>query len=154
MSTAIVLEKPIGVSRAIDLRAVSPGFRLPVFVIFTSMNWTLKALEKARQLAKPLQSEVVIFVIQTVPYSLPLEEPPGPFEFIVRRLQEMVDGFPEKTRISAYLCRDPMQALKRALTPKCPVVMGVRKRWWPTRDERLARKLRSAGYDVILVETE
>jgi hypothetical protein len=154
MSTAIGLEKSIGVDRAIDLRVVSPGFRLPVFVIFTSINRTLKALEKANQLAKPLQTGIVILAIQMVPYSLPLDEPPVPFEFVVRRLEEMADQFPEKTKISAYLCRDPMEALKSVLKHNCPVVMGIRKRWWPTRDERLARKLRHAGYDVILVEME
>ena len=66
----------------------------------------------------------------------------------------MAAQFPVQIKISAYLCRDPLEALKRILNRNCPVVMGVRKRWWPTRDERVARKLRRAGYNVILVETE
>jgi hypothetical protein len=154
MSTTVGIEKLISIEGEIKLQAVSLGFRLPVFVIFTSINRTLKALEKARQLARPLQTGIEIVAVQIVPYALPLDEPPVSFEFVVRRFKEMVDQFPEKIQISAYLCRDPMQAWKRVLKHNCPVVMGVRKRWWPTRDERLARKLRRAGYDVILAETE
>jgi hypothetical protein len=154
MSTNAGIEKLISIEGETKLQAISPEFRLPVYVIFTSINRTLKALEKAGQLAKPLQTGIEILAVQIVPYLLPLDEPPVPFEFVVRRFEEMVGQFSEKTRISAYLCRDPMEALKRVLKHNCPVVMGIRKRWWPTRDERLARKLRRARYDVILVETE
>ena len=85
---------------------------------------------------------------------LPLDEPPVPFEFVIRRLKETTENFPMLLGISAYLCRDPLVALKRVLSRNCLVVMGLRKRWWPTRDERLARKLRHAGYNLISVEAE
>ena len=56
-------------------------------------------------------------------------------------------------RFSAYMCRDPLAALNRILIPNSLVVMAVPgKSLWPNRDERLARKLRRAGYDLILVE--
>jgi hypothetical protein len=154
MSTAVVTGKTIGLHDEAELQAGSRASRLAVFVIFTSINRTLKALEKAGQLARPLQTGITILVVQKVHYSLPLDEPPVPFEFVIRHFEEMVDRLPENTRISAYVCREPMQALKRVLKHNCPVVMGVRKRWWPTREERLARKLRRAGYDVIVVKME
>ncbi len=154
MSTAIGIEKSTGTDRGIELKATVPGFRSPVYIIFTSIDRTLKALEKASQLANPLRTRIEILAVQTVPYALPLDEPPVPFEFLVRRLEEMADQFPEHTRISTYLCRDSFEALKRILDGNCPVVMGIRKRWLPTFDERLARKLRRAGFNVILVETE
>jgi len=34
------------------------------------------------------------------------------------------------------------------------VILGGRKRWWPTKEERLARQLRRAGYEVLFKETE
>jgi hypothetical protein len=154
MSTAIGLERLLSIDRKIEMQAIGPGFRLPVFVIFTSINRTLKALEKAGQLANPLRTRIEIIAVQTVPFTLPLDEPPVPFEFVVRRLEEMANQFQEQIKISAYLCRDSSEALKCVLNRNCPVVMGVRKRLWPTRDERLARKLRRAGYNVTLVETE
>jgi hypothetical protein len=127
---------------------------LSVFVVFTSINLTLRALEKGRELANALGIRSVVVMVQTVPFPLPLNEPPAPMEFIVRRFEERAGEFPEKMRVSAYLCRDPMAALRRILNSHCPVVMAVRKRWWPTRDERLARKLSRAGYDLHLLKVE
>jgi len=153
MSIALGAEKSISFDCETKLQAIDPGFVQPVFVVFTSINRTLNALEKASQLAKPLQAGIEILVIQTVPYSLPLEDPSVPSKFLVRQLQKMSAQFPGRIRISPYLCRDLLDALKRILNRNCPVVMGVRKRWWPTHEQRAARKLRRAGYNVILVET-
>jgi hypothetical protein len=153
MSTITRSEKSIsvGVTDAEPLR-FSSGSELSVFVVFTSVNWTLKALERAREIARPLEANIAVIAIQVVPYPLPLDRPPVPMEFVVSRFGERAGEFSERTKVSAYLCRDPLEALKRILNPDCPAVMGIRKRWWPTRDERLARKLRRAGYDIILVE--
>ena len=137
-----------------ELLPISPECGLAVFVVFTSVNWTLKALEKAREIARPVGAKIVVVAVQVVPYPLPLDEPPVPMEFVIRRFEEKVGEFPEKTHISAYLCRDLMEAFKRILIPGCPVVIATQERWWPTRNQRLARKLRRAGYDVISVKTE
>ena len=154
MSMVEGAEKSNRPEREIEPEAIGSALRLPVFVIFTSVNPTLKALGKAGQLAALLQTSIEVLVVQVVPYLLPLDEPPVRSEFIANRFEEMAGPFPEKTTISTYLCRDPMQAMEHVLQHDCWIVMGVKKWWWPTRDERLARKLRHAGYNVILVETE
>jgi hypothetical protein len=154
MTTAINVFQSIGIDSKSNLQAINANFRLPVFVVFTSIDRTLKALEKACELAMPLQTRIEILAVQTVPFALPLDDPSVPFEFLVKRLGEMAARFPGQIKISAYLCRDLLEALKRVLNRDCLVVLGVRKRWWPTSDERLARKLRDAGCHVILVETE
>jgi hypothetical protein len=69
-------------------------------------------------------------------------------------LKEIAEEFPQIKKVSAYLCRDELETLKQVLKPPCPVVMGVRKTWWPDHDKHLAQKLRHAGYDVILIEME
>jgi hypothetical protein len=144
---------------SIGIRAAGPPIPSPepeksVTVISTSINRTIKALEKAAELAKPLSANVIVVAIQVVPYSLPLDRPPVSMEFVTRRFEEMASQLPGKIRVFAYLCRDPGEVLKRILTPDGPVVMGIRKRWWPSRDERLARTLRRAGYDMIVVNQE
>jgi hypothetical protein len=155
MSTAICLEKPTSVSGAdAEPLRFSPGSGISVFVVFTSIDWTLKAVEKAREVAKPLGANIVVLAIQVVPFPLPLDAPPVPMEFVLRRFEEKASDLLERTKVSAYLCRDPLVALQRILNPNCLVVMCIRRKWWPTRDERLARKLRRAGYDVILVNQE
>jgi len=136
------------------LQRISPEFQLSVQVIFTSMNRTLQAWKKANELARPFGADIAVVAIVAVPFPLPLNEPPVPFEFVIRRLEELADRLPEKTRVCAYVCRDRLEALKKILNPDLPVVNGLRKSLWPDRDERLARKLRGAGFDVIPVETE
>jgi hypothetical protein len=155
MSTTINSEESAGV-RIID--AEPPHISLEpeksVSVIFTSCNLTVKALEKAAEMAKPLGANIVVVAVQAVPYSVPLDRPPVPMEFVMRRFEEAASRYPEKIQVFGYLCRDPMEAFKRILNHHSPVVMGIRKRWWPTRDEKLSRRLRRAGYDVISVNQE
>jgi hypothetical protein len=131
-----------------------PDSELSVFVVYTSFNWTLKALEKALEIARPLGANIVVVAAQVVPFPLPLDRPPVPMEFVIRCFEEKANELPDGTQISAYLCRNPMEALKRILSPHCPVVIGIKKRWWPTHDGRLARKLIRAGYNLTLVKAE
>jgi hypothetical protein len=155
MSTVLSIEKFGFIDGETRPEAISIEALLPVFVIFTSMNGTLKALEKASQLAQPLNSGIEMLAVQTVPYALPLDMPFVSSEFLARRLEAMTARFSNPIRISTYLCRDPVVAFRHILNRNCQVVMGIRKKsWWPTRDRRLARKLRRAGFDVILVESE
>ncbi len=154
MAITIRPEREASIEAGNELPDISPDCELSVFVVFTSINWTMKALERARDIARPLGANIVVVAVQVVPFPLQLDEPPVPMEFVIRRFEEMADGFPEKTRVSAYLCRNPLEAFKRILNPKSPVVIGVENKWFPGRDERLARRLSRAGYDVTLVKSE
>ena len=155
MATTTGTEYPIRAHAVeTEIQDIFPEPETAVYVIFTSIGWTLKALEKAREIARPLKASIEVVAVQVVPFPLPLDKPPVPMEFVIRRFEERAEEFPEKTEISAYLCRDQMVALKRVLNRNCPVIMGIRKKIWPTRDKRLAWKLRRSGYQVIIVETE
>ena len=154
MSTITRSENRTGGLREAELTRLDPEPGLSVFVVFTSIDRTLRALEKAREMARLSGAKIAVIALQIVPYPLPIFEPPVGFEFVVRRFAEKAGRSQEKIQVSAYLCRDPFEALKVILNPDYPVVMGIKKKWWPTRDERLARRLRRAGYDVISVETE
>jgi hypothetical protein len=155
MSTMAGLEKIV----SIGSRAAAPPIpnsepAKTVMVISTSINRTIHALEKASELAKPLRASIVVVAVQVVPYSLPLDRPTVSIEFVTRRFEEMASRLPGKIRVFVCLCRDPKEALSQILTPNGPVVMGIRKRWWLSRDERLARNLRRAGYNMIVVDQE
>jgi hypothetical protein len=59
-----------------------------------------------------------------------------------------------ETIVQVCLCRDGRQTLEDLLRPHSLVVLGGRKHWWPTRESAMARRLRRAGHEVILIETE
>lgn len=131
-----------------------PPARLNVAVIFTSIDATLAALRKAGVLADRLSGYITLIVPQTVPYPLPLTSPPVLLDWNERRFRVIANQSPVETRVRLYLCRDRQEALAQVLSPRSLVVIGGRKRWWPTAEQRLARHLRRAGHEVIFSETE
>ncbi len=128
--------------------------RLDISVVFTSVEMTMAALRKAGALAAGLGARITIIVAQIVPYPLPLTSPPVLLDFSERRFRTIASGSPVETSVRLYLCRDEWETLSLALKPGSLVVVGGRRRWWPTREGRLAGKLRSAGHQVVLAEPE
>jgi hypothetical protein len=128
--------------------------KLNIAVLFTSVESTLAALKEAGDLANHLGAQITLVVPQVVPYPLPLQSPPVRAEFSERRFRVIASESPVETTVRIYLCRDRLAALESALRPGSIVVLGGRKRWWPTKNEILARRLRRAGYEVIFKETE
>jgi hypothetical protein len=128
--------------------------QLNIAVVFTSVESTLTALKEAGNLANSLGARITLVVPQVVPHPLPLETPPVLVEFNENRFRVMASQSPVETSVQIYLCRDRLQTLASALKPGSIVVLGGRKRWWPTKDETLARQLRRAGYEVLFKETK
>jgi hypothetical protein len=128
--------------------------RLEVAVVFTSAAPTIAALKKAGALADRLGVRINLVVPQIVPFPLPLESPPVLLDFSEHRFREIAAESPVETAVQIYLCRDGWEMLKSVLAPRSLVVIGAHKRWWPTREKSLARKLRRAGHEVIFIETE
>lgn len=129
------------------------GQQLNIAVVFTSVESTLAALKEAGQLANSLGARIKLVVPQAVPHALPLETPPVLVEFNENRFRVMASESPVETSVQIYLCRDRFETLTGALKPGSIVVLGGKKRWWPTKDETLARQLRRAGYEVLFKET-
>ncbi len=134
------------------------GSKLNVSVVFTSVDATLAALKAAGNLlgnrAGSLGGHITLIVPQVVPYPLPLTKPPVQVDFTERRLRVIASDCRVDTRICVYLCRDPLETLRSVLKPHSLVIVGSRKRWWPTAEKRLAAKLRNAGHEVIVTERD
>jgi hypothetical protein len=128
--------------------------RLNIAVIFTSVDATLAALRMAGGLAGGWSAQITIVVPQVVPYPLPLASPPVRVDFNERRLHEIAARSPVETTVSVYLCRDREETLVSVLKPGTVVVLGGKKRWWPTAEGRLARLLERAGHEVLFARTE
>ena len=105
-------------------------------------------------MAGSLNGRIKLVAPQIVPYHLPLESPPVLLDFSEHRLREIATESPVETTVQIYLCRDSWETLKTVLAPHSLVVVGGKRRWWPTKEEKLARRLRRAGYEVIFAETE
>jgi hypothetical protein len=89
-----------------------------------------------------------------VPYPAPLERPPVLLEFSERRFRDLAGHSPVETTVRIYLCRDRWEALNRILKPGSLVIIGGRRRWWPTAESRLARRLHRNGQEVVFAPME
>jgi hypothetical protein len=128
--------------------------KLDITVVFTSVQPTLRALKQAGMLAQVLAAHITLVVPQIVPYALPLDSPPVVPEFAARRFFTLAAESRIETTVRIYLCRDLWSALANILRPRSLVVLGGRKRRWPTAEMRLAKRLRGMGHEVLWVETE
>jgi hypothetical protein len=128
--------------------------KLNIAVVFTSVEATLAALKEAGALASSLGARITLFVPQVVPYALPLETPPVLIDFNEKRFRVIASESPVETSVQIYLCRDEFETLASVLSPRSLVVLGGRKRWWPTRERSLARKLHAVGHEVLFKEME
>ncbi len=127
--------------------------KLTIAVVFTSVEATAAAIDRAAALLTGLNGHISLVSAQTVPYALPLENPPVSLAFSKRQLLEIAHESPVETTAHLYLCRSRSEILASVLKPGSLVVIGSRKRWWPTWEKGLARKLQSNGCHVILLET-
>jgi hypothetical protein len=134
--------------------AEEAGQKLSIDVVFTSVEATLAALKEAGILASSLGARISLVVPQVVPYPLPLETPPVLVDFNEKRFRVIASKSPVETSVHIYLCRDPFETLAKVLNPGSLVVLGGRKRWWPTREKSLANKLRRIGHQVVFKEME
>ena len=128
---------------------VNQGSKLEVIVPFTDASGTLAALSLAAQLGRNLDARVNLVALQTVPYGLELTRPPIALEWLEERLRELALRSPIDIHVDIILSRDAKWELRHMLKPYSLVVIGGRRRWWRTKEQRLADTLRHNGYRVI-----
>jgi hypothetical protein len=153
MNTSLALDRRLTIEMGLSEAAAVPESSLNIVVVFSRPQATIAALRKATRLAVSLGAAIKLVVPQVVPYPLPLTSPPLLLDFQEKRFREIAAECPVDIRVQLYLCRDQLEALRTALKPHSIVVIGGHKRWWPTREQRLARKLQS-HYEVIFAESE
>jgi len=124
--------------------------RLEVKVLCTSVRAASSAMQQAAELARGLNARIHLLVAQEVSYAVPLESPPVLAAFQEQVARNVARSCGVETRVDIFLCRDAEQTLLRQLTPHSVVIVGAPRRWWPTREERLARHLRRAGHSVVV----
>jgi hypothetical protein len=130
----------------------APDSQLRVFVLYTGVRRTLAALRGAARLAAGLNARIEVIFPQVVPYPLPIEEPAASPGFAASRLARIAEEAEIETSMHVYLCRDRREAVASALPPGAMVVIGYRRRWWPTSAYRFGRWLRGNGHRVIFVD--
>lgn len=139
-----------GRAKSDDRAAREQEQHLEVFVLFTDVAGTLGALRSAAKLAHGLRSKIRLLVPHVVAFPLPLNEPQVRLSHLARRFRAISEQAEVETTVDIRLCRDPWDAIKQALhAPSIVMIGGRRRRWWPTREETIAKRLRADGHIVV-----
>jgi hypothetical protein len=121
-----------------------------VVVPYTTPELTMAALRHAG-VCTDLDVHVCLVDIQVVPFPCSLNQPPINRKFSECRLQGLFkeSGLPGKAAV--IYTRDWLEGFKKVLEPGSLVVIATKKRWWGTREDKLARTLMKAGHQVLLL---
>jgi hypothetical protein len=133
-----------------------PSEALELNVIFTDVQSTAAALNFAQSFARDLGARISLRAAVAVPFQLPLDQPPVSVAFLQDVMRKLVSQLKRETfdpTLHLYLCRDRLGALSQVLKPNSLVVIGGRKRWWPSAETRMARALQNQGYRVVFVDS-
>jgi hypothetical protein len=122
-----------------------------VYVVFTDLKGSTAALEAGGRLTASLGIDLAMVVIQTVPFVLPLSDPPVSLEFKTRQISDLIRSTGLDVQATIYLCRYDAEVLFRILPPGSLVLFGLKKSRFPSRAKRLASLLERRGLHVLRV---
>jgi hypothetical protein len=122
-----------------------------IYVVFTGPEETLRAIRVAGQLASAIGAGVTVIHFRAIGFGAPLDHPAGlsPVETETFRARLAAEDGGACARVC--LCRDARQAIRSVLDRRSLIVIGCRRRWWPTSSDRWRRTLEAQGYLVVLV---
>jgi hypothetical protein len=126
------------------------GGVLWIVVPYTTTDLTRAALRHAG-VCTDLEVHVCLVDLQVVPFPCSLNQPPINTKFSEWRLQDLFkeSGLPGKAAV--VYTRDWLEGFKKVLEPGSLVAIATKKRWWRTREDKLARTLIKAGHQVLLL---
>ncbi len=123
-----------------------------VNIVYTTPEATRTALLAARSYSKQLKVRVRVLAFQIVPYPLNIDEPDVSNEFAIDQILTALTADPEiEFSLEYFLCRDPEDALIRYLESPTIVVIAGRSRLFPSKEQRLARRLSNLGHQVVFI---
>ena len=122
-----------------------------VTVLFTDLSSTLRAIAVARGLGRALGAPVSLVVVKIPKFPVGGGQEPTTREAEAEALQVRLRAAGD-IRCRVVAAPRASDALDVALAPGSLVVVGGRRRWWPTAASRLCRLLEAHGHYVLFVD--
>ncbi len=132
-------------------RRFSGAGALEIVVPYSSPQLTAKVVERAGALGAGLDVRLKLVAVYVAPYPAELRCPAAMERHLTARLTEIAERASLPASLHLVVSRDRLDGLRRLLRPGSAVLLGTRKRFWRTREERLARDLTRQGHQVSLI---
>ena len=127
---------------------------LDVVVPYTEWSVTDALLKRAVALIAGLNAKLTLVAVHTVPYAAPFGCPAAVHAHLVEQLVDLASRCPVPVNPQVVLARGRSEGFSYVLKPQSIVLLGARKHWWRTEEERLARTLARNGHKVVLLHVE
>jgi hypothetical protein len=127
---------------------------IEIAIPYTEPALTGAVMERAAALAMGLNARISLVAVHAAPYPLELGCPSATRAFLVERLAELAGRCHLPVTAKLVLARSQEEGFRRALHRKATVLIGSRKRFWRTAEEKLARALVRDGRQVVLMHVQ
>ncbi|MBZ5728062.1 MAG: hypothetical protein LAP87_24120 [Acidobacteriia bacterium] len=134
-----------------ELDGDGAGAELEVVVPYTDPTVTAAVLERVQELTAGLRARVSLMAVQALPYPLPFVCPTAVHAYLAGQLTELAGHCALPVTPQVVLARDRQEGFRHALKPASTVVVGTRRRFFRSMEEKLARSLARDGHNVVLV---
>jgi hypothetical protein len=121
-----------------------------IVVPYTKPELTKAALRHAG-ICTDLNVHISLVDVQVVPFPCPLNQPPINKEFSRNRLRDLFTQSGLLGKAEVLYARNWLEGFRSTLEPHSLVILASKKRWWRTREEKLADELQKAGHHVMLL---
>ena len=123
------------------------------FVIpYTHPSITREALAAAASLTGGLSARVLVAAVHVVPFPADLHFPELVRIHLEARLAELAAESPVAVEPVVVLARSEEEGIACIAPRGATVIIGARKRLWPTRERRLALRLKRSGHSVAVLD--
>ena len=124
---------------------------IELVVPYTEPDLTRVLLRHAVALVAGLNARLTLVAVETVPFPADFHCAASTHTFLVEQLTKLADGCPLPVNSQVVLARSREEGFRYALQAGSTVLVGTRRRFWRTSEERLARTLVSDGHKVALL---
>jgi hypothetical protein len=123
-----------------------------IVVLHTGSKLTPAAIEAAANLTKGLNFRLVVIAVHILPYPLQLTAVAAMKEHLEAELARVTERSAMPVAARIVFARDLAEAFRQSVHPESLVLIGERRRWWPTRASKWARELAKCGFRTALID--
>jgi hypothetical protein len=126
---------------------------LSVHVLATTPEGTRSALMSARRLSERLGARIVLLVPRPKALSDPLDPASDERNAIVEEYRAIASSVDAPVNVLLCVCQRVEEVVHHMLSRTSLLIVGGQgRRWWPSREQRLARHLTAQGYSVVFAQ--
>jgi|SRR5438270_4319074 len=134
-----------------SLEIDGPLDELEVVVPYTEWAVTDALLKRAAALTAGLSVRLMLVAVHTVPYPATFGCPTATHAHLVEQLVDLASRCTLAVDAQVVLARSREEGFRHVLKPESTVLVGSRKHFWRTAEERLAKALVADGHKVALI---